>query len=121
MACKDGNLEVVQAAVNNTPRDQRAALLRADDTDGWVSLCLILKRTILSTECLQPYGTGLHKAAGKGHTAIVSYIIEVGAALNAQNGVGRGNVNFTLLTQTPGLWGLLILQHRSQSDAIAVA
>jgi hypothetical protein len=27
--------------VNNTPQDQRAALLRADDPDHWVSLSLI--------------------------------------------------------------------------------
>ena len=85
-ACTDGNLEAVQAVVNNTPQDQRAALLRADHT-GFVSLCLVLRPAILPTECLQGIcgtGTGLHKAARKGHTAIVSYLIEMGAGMDVQ-------------------------------------
>jgi ankyrin repeat protein len=84
-ACKDGYLEGVQAVVNNTPHDQRAALLRADDSKDYVSLCLLLKPTILSIECLQHFGTGLHKAAQNGHTAIVSYLIEMGAEVDVRN------------------------------------
>jgi hypothetical protein len=72
--------------MNITPQDQRAALLKADDTNS-VSLSLVLKSAILSTECLQPYGTGLHKAANKGHTAIVSYLIEMGTEVDVRNKV----------------------------------
>jgi hypothetical protein len=83
--CTDGNLEGVQAVVNNTPQDQRAALLRAEDTEDLVSLSLVFKPAILSTECLQPYGTGLHKAAGMGHNPVVSYLIEMGAEVNVHD------------------------------------
>jgi ankyrin repeat protein len=83
--CKNGNLDGVQAVVNNTPQDQRAALLRAEESKGWVSLSLLLKSAILSTECLQPVGTGLHKAAALGHKPIVSYLLEMGAELDLQD------------------------------------
>jgi hypothetical protein len=69
--------------MNNTPQDQRAALLRAEEF-SWVSLRLIFKSAIFSTECLQPVGTGLHKAAYKGHSPIVSYLIEMGAEVDVQ-------------------------------------
>jgi hypothetical protein len=82
--CEDGNLEGVQAVVNNTPHDQRAALLRAEKS-SWVSLSLILRPAILPTECLQFYGNGLHKAAYNGHTAIVSYLLEMGAEVDVRD------------------------------------
>jgi hypothetical protein len=71
--------------VNNTPQKQRAALLRTDDSKYFVSLCFVLKPAILPTECLQRHGTGLHKAAYHGHTAIVSYLIEMGADVDLQD------------------------------------
>jgi hypothetical protein len=37
-ACYGGNLAGVQAVVNSTPQEQRAALLRADDSNQTVSL-----------------------------------------------------------------------------------
>jgi ankyrin repeat protein len=86
-ACKDGNLEGVRAVVNNTPHDQRAALLRAEDSNGLVSLCLVLRPAVLPTECVQfNEGTGLHIAAAlNGHTAIVSYLIDMGAEVDVQD------------------------------------
>jgi hypothetical protein len=108
-ACKDGNLEDVQAVVNNnTPQDQRAALLKAEEFSS-VRLCLILRQAILSTDCLQPWtldqwGNGVHRAAYNGHTAIVSYLIEMGAEVDVQNRVGGC---MSMLEQAKACWMLV--------------
>jgi hypothetical protein len=61
-ACDDGSLEDVQAVVNNTPQDQRAALLRAEPYRPRHGLALnsvsllfirLLETSHLLLECLQ--------------------------------------------------------------------
>jgi ankyrin repeat protein len=54
---------------------------------------------MLSTECLQPHGTGLHKAAYIGHKPVVSYLIEMGAELDVRDSqVEHRRVRSTLLS-----------------------
>jgi ankyrin repeat protein len=109
-ACKEGNLEDVQAVVNNTPQDQRAALLRAEAyrlcrglaSNSSVSLLFIrlLETSHPSPECLQLQSTGLHAAAYRGHTAVISYLCDVGAEVDMRDVVRRvGKVCTRPLTQ----------------------
>jgi hypothetical protein len=94
-ACEDGNLEVIQAVVNSAPQDQRVALLRAEDPDDSG------RPSHLSSECLQPNGTGLHKAAWNGHSAIVNYLIEMGAEVEARNKVDERPEWWLVLVSAP--------------------
>jgi ankyrin repeat protein len=72
--------------LDNTSQDDRIALLSQGDPKSIVSVCLLSSQHLLNVDDSKG-DTGLHKAAYYGHTAVVSYLIEMGAEMDVRNNV----------------------------------
>ena len=83
------NLDGVKAALSTATQEQRTALLEQKNTGEYVMhgstrIAARLNRCVF----IRKDRTLLHEAAWYGNTSIASYLIEMGAKLEARAGVG---------------------------------
>ena len=87
-ACNDGDLEEAKAVLRKASQDQRTALFKQKKRDNRVSPSLPNAAILASINCgftALPHAE--YQAAFKGHSAVVRYLLEMGADLEGRSKV----------------------------------
>jgi len=87
-ACNDGDLEEAKAVLRKASQDQRTALFKQQKSGSNVSQGAPSTAILASKLWALQGHPALNQAAFKGHIAIVSYVLEMGADLEGQSKVG---------------------------------
>eukprot|EP00045_Choanoeca_perplexa_P007241 m.64068 g.64068 ORF g.64068 m.64068 type:complete len:123 (+) comp13994_c1_seq2:195-563(+) len=95
LACREGDLEAVKQVLHKLKRSRRTALL---NQASYKPSLLHLYQAFINPERREPVSltgrlTALQRAAERGHTDVVSYLIEMGAEVDACEVFDLVNIN----------------------------